>query len=69
MTIQRLGKRSISIWFKKDTKSISINWEKKEWSPRISFHENGGRKNTRDKCFDCTLIIGTICFSYTNWAL
>lgn len=69
MYIQKLGKRSFSLWFDKGTKSISINAEHKEWTPRIAFHENGGRRKNKDSCFDCTLILGTICMSYTNWSL
>jgi len=69
MHIQKFGKLSFSLWFDKERKSLSINAEKKQWPPRLSFHENGGRRKNGDKCFDCTLIVWTVCFSYTNWAL
>ena len=69
MNIQKLGKYCWTFWLFKETKSITINANKKEWPPRLSFYENGGRRRQGDSCFDCTLIIGTICILYTNWNL
>lgn len=61
-----------TFWFDNSEKSISFNWVRKGWKevgnkPRITFHENGGRKKNGDKCFDCTLCIGYLLLSYTNW--
>lgn len=67
MHVQDIGKTKY-LWMT-PTRSISINYARKQWAPRLSFHENGGRKNNGDSCFDCSLIIGTIIFSYTNWNL
>jgi len=69
MQIQKHGIKSFTLWFAGGHKSISINAEHKAWPPRLSFHDNGGRRSNMDSCFDCTLILGTLCLSYTNWNL
>lgn len=69
MEIQKTGRRAFSIWFDRGTKSVSLHAGRKEWKPRLCFHENGGRRKRDDKCFDCSLIIGTWVFGYTNWDL
>jgi len=69
MKIQKLEKRSFSLWLLHSTRTITINADRKQWKPRIQFHENKGRRKNNDSCFDCSLIIGTIIFGYTNWNL
>lgn len=69
MKIQKTSRFSWSLWFDKERRTLSLNASKKAWSPRLRFHENGGRRCNKDKCFDCSLIIGTWVFGYTNWNL
>jgi hypothetical protein len=66
MYIQKRNRYFI-LWFANDTKSISIDAKHKPWAHRVAFYENGGRRKNLDSCFDCTLIIGTVCISYTNY--
>jgi hypothetical protein len=69
MKIQKTGRFSWSLWFDKHRRTLSLSASKKVWSPRLHFHENGGRRRNKDMCFDCSLIIGTWIFGYTNWDL
>ena len=58
-------------WWSNGNKSFSIRNYKREWKkvgnkPRLSFHENGGRRKNGDRCLDVTLIVGYTFFNYTN---
>ena len=67
-------KTIIQIWWKNQTKVFQITNHKKAWKevgnkPRLSAHNNGGKRKNGDKCFDATLIVGYTVFSYTNFDL
>lgn len=67
-------KKIFEKWWDKDHKVFGIYNFKKPWKkngvkPTIKAHNNGAKRKNGDTCFDCTLILGYIVISYTNFDL
>ena len=59
-------------WWDNGNKTFQIinynrAWKEYGYKPRVTLHDNGGRKRNGDKCFDLQLIVGYTVFNYCNF--
>ena len=67
-------KKILELWWNRGNKCFSIISYKKSWKHngngrQFFIHENKGRRNRGDSCFDLTIAIGYIIITYTNFNL